>query len=263
MSISTLLHTVRALALGCFLTLLLASVARAALVDPTNIQYDCTGSTVCQGGAVTLVTTSLSPTFNIANTSGNTGVTAGDDATFYVIVLVPNEQTATFSISGSPTLSPSPAVLLGTFTSGNLFGGGLAADASGTANPNISAFESASEQASGVGTVTSFNIYAASVLLTNVSDKGGTYLTSGDITGTLPAGSILLAYLADCNGTSASAACGSLTSSTTVMINGTPLSESLTIGATTPEPTSLLLLGIGLFGLAYFARRRSNFAPEA
>lgn len=248
------------LAVG-WLSLVFAPQAQADITDPTTLRYVCTSPTVCTAGPTTQITTSASPTFDITNTSGSTGISGGS-ATLHVIVLVPDSApTLTFSISGTPLGAVSPQtqtanLATGTFSSGMLLDGTsgfFAAVASATGNPNFSAFASASGQ-SGT-TPTGFTVYVASFSLSGVPNSGpATYLSGGSITGIsgLPAGTILYAALSTCT----TLPCNLNDSSTTVR-NTTPLSESVTITeGRVSQPSTLLLLGVGLVGLGFLGRRK-------
>jgi PEP-CTERM motif-containing protein len=251
-------------AVGCCLALLFAAQSQAQTSnDPTTIHYVCTGTTVCSPGATTLVTGSTIPTFDLT-LQGQTGLTPNGSgsaqATLSILVFVPGSAPSlTFSINGNA------AANAGTFSSGNILSDGVtgffAAMHSSTSDPNVSAFESASGQ-SGT-TPSSLTVYVVNfgtvtvTGLNNAGSLGGTIFTlasvgSGGITGLpaggFPLGTVFYAMLANCTG----GGCV-LTSSTTDVVNSTPLSESLTI---VPEPASLALFGSGMISLALAVRRR-------
>ncbi len=212
-------------AVGCCLSLVFAVQTKAQL-DPTNIHITCTGSTTCPSGSTTLVTSSANPTFNLSSGPDGTGE-------LILVALVPNT-TAPFTVNGG-----SPTLLANSFSTGMIYGF-LGVQNMSTANPDFNAFASASAQA-GV-TATSFRVYTFD-LGAFVSNSTTTSVSIGGVG--VPTGTIFYAFLKSAQGTTLEA------------INGTPLSEALTVGGQpVPEPASILLFGSGLLVLGGAIRRR-------
>ena len=206
------------LMLGFCVSLLIAPEARA---NPDSYQLSCVPSSSCNSGAVSLISTGGSVTFNIVNVA-NTPMTG----TSYLAIAVPTGGAA-------PTVSGFSLEESQTFSSGSIFTV-LNETCTNCTDYNLSTIQSATAQViqgfSGSYTVYEFNVGAFS------STNGSPGLAS-NLTVTAPAGSVIVSFLE--NGTS--------------VFEQTPLSESVTI---TPEPGSMALLGSGLMLAGGYLRRR-------
>ena len=213
-----------AVALGLpVLLLLIPATTRAQ----ANLDLQCTGTTTCLDGGTTLITSTSTPTFNIVKPGG------AESGTLFLAVLVPNG-TASFSVTvGGTTIAAQESI---TFTSGKL-GGSTNLNEPGLKGFTFSSLASASAQA-GV-TATSFTVYEYNLGSVTCPGGGGSCV-SGISVGSLPVGSVIVAWLENCNGK---------------VIDRTPLGESLT-ATVVPEQGTLVLLGSGLIVVGGFLRRR-------
>lgn len=200
---------------------LMSMVALAAFYAPSafadSIQLQCT--TTCTAGSTSLVSGGTSVSFNFVDVANQT--ITGDA---FIAILVPTGGL-------TPTLTGGILQESKSFTTSDL--GTALGEA--FSDYNLSTFQSASGQV-GISPA-GYTAYEYSVGTGVTLGPSGIGVTG--LSATADAGSVIVGYIES--------------SGTTYQ---TPMSESITNGITVPEPSSLMLLAVGLFGVLALAGKK-------